>query len=382
MRVRVRRGLAAAGIAGVLAGGVTAVATRGSSSSAGNAGTASTLRPERGPLRTALPQTLPPRPGAAAVRPAYPAIAGTRPRVVARVADPYGGPPWAIRLFDRRAARSRGQQDVRGTLVTCAQVGRIVAGRFVWIDPDRTRALRVPVRMTETTICTGRGRVASVAALRVPIGAPAAALPGVAATVFWGIARDARTVAVRRGSSRTELPRLAAGSRLVVARGVRPVGGSEVVADGRVEPRGIANAPYFAPTPRILVGPSRVTSPRASVRQQRPISQIERSEGFSLAAVVADPAEDRPALVVTSRIPGSGAPCWGSCRRWWTASRSGWPRGSACWCRRAASARWRPRRGRAPTAGRAATGPAGGCVRPPSSGGRSCGGPCRGRRGW
>lgn len=57
-----------------------------------------------------------------------------RPRIVRRVADPAGGPDWALRAFPAR----RTWRDRRGLVVQppdrCLQLGRLDGGRFGWVD--------------------------------------------------------------------------------------------------------------------------------------------------------------------------------------------------------------------------------------------------------
>lgn len=66
-------------------------------------------------------------------------------RIVARAADPNGGPPWAVR---RLPIATSGGRNARG--LTCLQLGRISDGRFGWISdgyafaPADTSATVVP----------------------------------------------------------------------------------------------------------------------------------------------------------------------------------------------------------------------------------------------
>jgi hypothetical protein len=174
------------------------------------------------------------------------------------------------------------------------QVGRLLHGRFVWIDPRRATAIPVPVRQTDTTVCQGEGRTAVVGALRMPVGRPGATAPRIAATVFWGLSRRSGTaVGLRTRAGTTPLPDRGRGTRLVVARGSRAIGRATVLADGRPVERGLDNQPYAGP----LATPGRPTKgPPAAV------------EGMRIDAVVADPASDRPQLLATTAT-GRGR-CW------------------------------------------------------------------------
>lgn len=56
-------------------------------------------------------------------------------RIEARAADPRGGPAWAVRVFrSRRFIEQDGRLRRGGRDEWCAQLGRVVDGRFGWID--------------------------------------------------------------------------------------------------------------------------------------------------------------------------------------------------------------------------------------------------------
>lgn len=290
MTAHLRRLVVAAALAGVLAGLLAAV-LGGRSSGAATTTRASgvaMLPRERGPLRTARPGVEPPGGAASRLPLVYPKIAGTGARVVARVADPYGGPPWAVRIFRRPNIRALpGPRRVRHGTVECAQVGRLLRGRFVWIDPRRQEALAVPVGTTDATVCGGEGRAAVLGALRMPVGRPGASLPTVAATVFWGLSRRPATdVRLRTREGERALADLGHGARLVVARGAHALGRATVLADGRPVRRGIDNQPFSAP-----IAPSTGGMPRM------PEFALD---GLRVDAVVADPSSDRPQLLATA----------------------------------------------------------------------------------
>ncbi|MGX6446776.1 hypothetical protein ACVU7I_01705 [Patulibacter sp. S7RM1-6] len=284
----------AAAVTGLLAGVVTAIATGGGAAQGpGERSGPSTglLRRETGPARTALPGVLPPRPGGAAVPSVYPHLAGRRPRVVATVADPYGGPRWAVRTFRRPNIQVLpGPRRVRRGTVTCAQVGRVVDGRFAWVHPGKRRALRVPVRTTDNTVCRGGGRGASIGVLHLPVGRAGASLPTAAATVLWGLSRRAgASVALRTRSGVRTLPDRGAGTRLTVVRGGARIGRAQVRVDGRGVRRGLDNQPFFGG----LGG-----SPSVAL------------DGLRVVGVAADPSSDRPKLVA---VAGRGRErCWGT----------------------------------------------------------------------
>jgi hypothetical protein len=288
--------LVAAAIAGVVAGLLSALANGAPTPARPVSRTTVDVPLVTGPLRTALPGVAAPGhderlPVTAPERP------GRGARVIARVADPYGGPDWAVRTFTARSVRTSSVRPARRVAQTCAQVGRLLDGLFVWIDPHRPRALGVPVNTTSTTVCTGRGRGVVLGALRLPAAADPGANPQISATVVWGLSPRARTpVALRSPDDELPLPALGEGVRLRVVRGDLDVGRRTVVADGAPVEGGIDNAWFGLPS-----------FWRGSAAGGR---QVGATAGLRPAAVVADPSSDRPMLVATSREPRSGTPCF------------------------------------------------------------------------
>lgn len=298
MMTHTGRLVAVAAIAGVLAG-LLAALLGGAGTEAGPATAAAgpaQLPRARGALRTAPAAVRTPTARTTPLPLVYPRISGTRPRVVARVPDPYGGPVWAVRIFRRPNIRFLpGPRRVRSGTVDCAQVGRIVRGRFVWIDPRRRTAIPVPVGTTDNAVCQGEGRAAVVGALRMPVGRPGATLPTVAATVFWGLSRrPGIDVRLRTREGARPLPDVGHGARLVVLRGARALGDATVLADGRAVRRGVDNQPFSEP----------MRSPSGAPLRTSPVAL----GGLRVAAVVADPSSDRPQLLTTA---GRGrVRCW------------------------------------------------------------------------
>jgi hypothetical protein len=63
----------------------------------------------------------------------------SNPRIEARLADPLGGPPWAIRAFEAvRLVRDPGESPHVIGRPRCAQLGRLYRGRFGWVDVRNT----------------------------------------------------------------------------------------------------------------------------------------------------------------------------------------------------------------------------------------------------
>ncbi|MEV4419142.1 hypothetical protein AB0L40_04095 [Patulibacter sp. NPDC049589] len=291
--------LVAAAIAGLLAALLSALAD-GAPAPATTAARATVDVPlATGPLRTAMPGVA--APGHDERLPvAGPARPGHGARIVARVPDPYGGPDWAIRTFAARSLRYSDKRPPRRVHQTCAQVGRILDGTFVWIDPHRPRALGVPVNTTTTTVCTGRSRAVVLGALRLPAAADPGSNPQISATVVWGVSPRPRTrVTLRSPEDAMELPALRGGARLRVVRGDLDVGRRTVIAAGEPIDGGIDNAWYGVPS---------FWRGTRSGGDDHGLAGV--TAGLRVAAVVADPSSDRPTLVATSREPTTGAPCY------------------------------------------------------------------------
>jgi hypothetical protein len=281
-------------VAGLLAGGLVALLDDSSSAAAptsSTGGPTGNLPVERGPLRTAVPGVGSPASGSRPVPLVYPKIPGRDASVVGTVPDPYGGPPWAVRTFvrDNVLMLPGPRRATRGT-VTCAQVGRMLRGRFVWIAPAARAASRVALGTTDNTVCGGGGRAGVVGALRIPVGRPGASRPTIAATVLWGLSRRPGTdLELRTRTGDVALPDLGRGARLVVRGGNHAVGAAVLRADGRPVRRGLDNQPFVGG------GLGRA-------------GEGFSLEGLRIEAVFADPAADRPRLLVTG---GRGrTECW------------------------------------------------------------------------
>lgn len=115
-----------------------------------------------------------------------------------RTPDPDGGPAWAVRVFDADrivapASRRRGVDPTIGS-ARCAQLGRIVRGRFGWLDHEGTwRPVAVGYEgapMTCGSIASRRAQVAAdaVTTLRLPAAAPADAQ--LVRMAVWGVAPE------------------------------------------------------------------------------------------------------------------------------------------------------------------------------------------------
>lgn len=162
-------------------------------------------------------------------------------RVELRVPDPRGGPDWAVRTFvaDRVTppeGRRPGVDPVIGR-PRCAQLGRIVGGRFGRIDAANTfRPVPVAYRVAPLW-CGSRlpalgGRPPHLD-LRVRITDPRAGAARALQTVAWGMAGSGTRPRMRVRGRSVAVPRTPSGVALAVGGPeVRP-GQVELVADGR-----------------------------------------------------------------------------------------------------------------------------------------------------
>ncbi len=177
--------LLGAALAGAVVALVLALAARGDAPATGEQATAD-------PARPAL---LPPRlqrsgPGWMQQRAVGPV------RIEARAADPRGGPAWAVRVFRaRRSYEQAGRVRRAGRGQWCAQLGRVVGGRFGWIDASN--------RFRPTVGTDYRSNPYQCAPLRADLGGiprlvatnrvtdPRAAAPRPLQTAIWGFAGSA-----------------------------------------------------------------------------------------------------------------------------------------------------------------------------------------------
>jgi hypothetical protein len=273
MRPAARIASGALGV-GVAVGLVVAVAVPGSSADDRPAGPTTTTAPHAASsggaasptvlgsrvLRTGPARPEPTTPGALLLR-----VQGATP-VVARLADPGGGPEWAVRVFDAE----RTYRDDRGVHVIghnrCSQLGRVYRGRFGWLDGDGTFRPVRPSLFASPTNCGSRrpdvGGHPFAETLRTTTGLSGPS-PHLAATVLWGrLGRAASDVRVRFGGAsdgvtagaehvvlRVGAPGVDATSTAVTARYggaalrvVRPAGADAVLAVRAADP--VGGLPY------------------------------------------------------------------------------------------------------------------------------------------
>jgi hypothetical protein len=126
-------------------------------------------------------------------------------RIEARLADPAGGPDWAIRAFeaDRMIppAIRRPNSDGVISVGLCAQLGRIVGGQFGWVDGDGAFRRVSTAAYTGTPAVCGSRKLANrgepILERAVLLDRPASSNPLVRGSVVWGLSGgSARSVQI------------------------------------------------------------------------------------------------------------------------------------------------------------------------------------------
>jgi hypothetical protein len=173
-------------------------------------------------VRRVAARRMPPVRGDVQWRPRGPA------HIAVRVADPRGGPPWAVRtFFAERVVPARhggGESRVVGHS-RCVQLGRVYRGRFGWLTADGTfRAVARSYRGAPIQCVSRRADAAGrpVAEVVTTITEPERAAAEPVQTVLYGVAGPAardlrldvggRAVALRHGSGGSLLALLAPGT--------------------------------------------------------------------------------------------------------------------------------------------------------------------------
>jgi hypothetical protein len=141
------------------------------------------------------------------------------------VRDPAGGPAWRVRMFvaDRLVpsyARRPGTSGIAGVSM-CAQLGRLVDGRFGWIDASNTFRPEGFAYDGGPTLCGSRipdrRHMPSVEA-RTLITDPAMPDPQIRGMVVWGaVGARVKDVAIRLGGREVHPHRSARGAFLAFA---------------------------------------------------------------------------------------------------------------------------------------------------------------------
>lgn len=179
-------------------------------------------------------------------------------RLAAREPDPGGGPPWALRTFTASGREGEG--------LVCAQVGRLVDGRFGWIAPGESfrpadfTALDAPLQCQSPDLL---GEIGASVVGSTLVTDPRRGSPRPARALVWGLVeRGVRTVAVQvPGKGRRELSPTARGGFLAVGPGAagpaRTVRGELRYEDGSTRSLPEPDLPE-PPGPRPVPGSVRV----------------------------------------------------------------------------------------------------------------------------
>ncbi|MEH3052964.1 MAG: hypothetical protein PGN13_03010 [Patulibacter minatonensis] len=121
-----------------------------------------------------------------------PAGIASTARIVARAADPAGGPDWVLRRYDRPSTAAfdtpRGHRAAR--TVRCAQLGRLVDGQVVWLRPGSVRAKPLPLGDAGTSSCTLTAPIAQRLGVSVggfPDGIAGSSATRIRTAVLWGV---------------------------------------------------------------------------------------------------------------------------------------------------------------------------------------------------
>ncbi len=208
---RLRALLLLAAVAGIAAGAVGAAVLPGAPEASGRSqaplATSPAPAPAAGAARPAPVRVAPARTPAA--RPDVELrVRGRAPAIEARTPDPDGGPAWAVRVFEADrviapAARRPGV-DPRIGSARCAQLGRIVRGRFGWVDQESTwRPVAIgydgaPLACGSAGAAAAQVAADAVTSLRIPASSPGDAQ--LIRMAVWGVAPEgARPDLVARG---------------------------------------------------------------------------------------------------------------------------------------------------------------------------------------
>jgi hypothetical protein len=135
-------------------------------------------------------------------------------RTVETIADPDGGPAWAIRTFraERRTitrpARTLDDYAFRQTY-RCVELGRVLNGRFGWLSGDRRFRPHEPTAVDQLMQCTSRARPQEVHRHDTVADLSSPSEPEVVRGAVWGLAApDARSVTLEGAPGGPQRPAL------------------------------------------------------------------------------------------------------------------------------------------------------------------------------
>ena len=210
-------------------------------------------------------------------------------RIVTRVADPAGGPEWAVKLV--QSQRMRNGRNIAKPQ-TCVQLGRIRGGEFGWIHGDGS--FRAGESIEHLEQCMPRTWRQPMAQFISTLAVSDPAAPKITGGVIWGRVRGVSEVMVS-GTEGADGPIPATDGVFlrVVGPEARTRPGASVRGAGREVPLGIGRIPERVRTsyPHVIPGTERIEA-----RTPDP------GGGPSYGVIVADTREGVPCVAGPTRI--------------------------------------------------------------------------------
>ena len=217
-----------------------------------------------------------------------------RPRIVARLADPAGGPGWALQVFDaeRLTLQRPARTLARARVITrnrCVQLGRLEGNTFGWVYGDgRFRRTGIEDQLLQ---CTGRKRPRAEARMAGVLAIADPATPALTRSVLWGLAPAGEAVTVAGTGGADGAATVEGGAFLRLGEpSARPGAGAKVTVGQRTI--------ELSPDGPLL--PSRL---RSRITFPTPIAGSERVE-----ALAPDPAGG-PHYAMLVAATQQGVPC-------------------------------------------------------------------------
>ena len=210
-------------------------------------------------------------------------------RIVLRVADPAGGPEWAVKLI--QSQRTRNGRNVAKPQ-TCVRLGRIEGGRFGWIHGDGLFRPGETIEHLEQCMPRAWRKPTAHFVSTLAVADPAA--PRITAGVVWGRVPGASQVTVRGSDGADGTIAATDGVFLrVLGPGARPRPGATVRGGGREAPLAIGPVAdrVRKSYPRVIPGTERI-----GARAPDP------GGGPSYGVIVADTREGVPCVAGATRI--------------------------------------------------------------------------------
>lgn len=226
-------------------------------------------------------------------------------RLVARTADPHGGPPWAIRMFRGRETYNG---HAKGRWRRCGQLGRVVGGRFGWIVAGSTVLQPLGLDNGWSTRCepmtlpgdrnpapgAERPQAFGQWSLETLVSRPLGPVPHLAGTVAWGIVRaGSRDARAWIAPDRSAAQRAAGGA--VIVFGPSSAHRADLVVRARTVGGSLSSARPLAPRAQPLPAPMRGVLPPSGPATGRDLRVVARA---------GDPAGGPPLAIARGTLGG------------------------------------------------------------------------------